>query len=123
MENLLEVFEIYKRNFPFNIREKEIVLETLGNKNNSIIEQRNKQGNLIAVSVVNNSVVLLLCVDKEYRNRGIASKLLKESESIIINKGYNKINLYLGLKICQEYNIKMVFIDAAKDNPASWKTI
>ncbi len=39
------------------------------------------------------------------------------------NKGYNKINLYLGLKICQEYNIKMVFIDAAKDNPASWKTI
>lgn len=91
MENLLEVFEIYKRNFPFNIREKEIVLETLGNKNNSIIEQRNKQGNLIAVSVVNNSVVLLLCVDKEYRNRGIASKLLRESESIIINKGYNKI--------------------------------
>ncbi len=39
------------------------------------------------------------------------------------NKGYNKINLYLGLKICQEYNIKIVFIDAAKDNPASWKTI
>jgi len=38
-------------------------------------------------------------------------------------KGYNKINLYLGLKICQEYGIKNVFLDADLDNPASWKTM
>ena len=38
-------------------------------------------------------------------------------------KGYNKINLYLGLKICQNYGIKEVLLDADKDNPASWKTI
>lgn len=38
-------------------------------------------------------------------------------------KGYNKINLYLGLKICKEHGIKEVFMDADKENPASWKTM
>ncbi len=38
-------------------------------------------------------------------------------------KGYNKINLYLGLKVCQEYGIETVLMDADKDNPASWRTI
>lgn len=38
-------------------------------------------------------------------------------------KGYNKINLYLGLKICDEYEIDKVFMDADLDNPASWKTM
>lgn len=38
-------------------------------------------------------------------------------------KGYNKINLYLGLKVCQEYGIETVLMDANKDNPASWKTM
>lgn len=37
--------------------------------------------------------------------------------------GYNKINLYLGLKVCKENGIEEVFMDADKDNPASWKTI
>lgn len=37
--------------------------------------------------------------------------------------GYNKINLYLGLKVCKKYGIDEVFMDADKDNPASWKTI
>lgn len=38
-------------------------------------------------------------------------------------KGYNKINLYLGLKVCQKYGIAKVLMDADKDNPASWKTM
>lgn len=38
-------------------------------------------------------------------------------------KGYNKINLFLGLQVCEEYNIEQVFMDADKDNPASWRTI
>lgn len=38
-------------------------------------------------------------------------------------KGYNKINLYLGLKVCKEYGIKVVFMDADKENKASWKTM
>jgi predicted acetyltransferase len=38
-------------------------------------------------------------------------------------KGYNKISLYLGLKVCQENGIDKVLMDADKHNPASWKTI
>ncbi len=38
-------------------------------------------------------------------------------------KGYNKINLYLGLKICKEYEIEKVLMDADKENPASWRTM
>lgn len=38
-------------------------------------------------------------------------------------KGYNKINLYLGLKICGQYGVEEVFMDADLANPASWKTM
>ena len=37
--------------------------------------------------------------------------------------GYNKINLYLGLKVCNKFGIDKVFMDADLDNPASWRTM
>ena len=38
-------------------------------------------------------------------------------------KGYNKINLYLGLQVCQEHGLDKVLLDADIDNSASWKTM
>ena len=38
-------------------------------------------------------------------------------------KGYNKINLYLGLKVCDRYGIETVLMDADLNNPASWRTM
>ena len=38
-------------------------------------------------------------------------------------KGYNKINLYLGLLVCHEYGIEEVYLDADELNPASWRTM
>lgn len=38
-------------------------------------------------------------------------------------KGYNKINLYLGLLCCQEHGIEEVLMDCDKENPASGKTM
>ena len=38
-------------------------------------------------------------------------------------KGYNKINLYLGLQKCQEFGLDKVILDANIDNIASWKTM
>ena len=38
-------------------------------------------------------------------------------------KGYNNINLYLGLKVCRQYGIERIFMDADLENPASWKTM
>ena len=37
--------------------------------------------------------------------------------------GYNKINLYLALKICEEYKIETALLDADKNNSASWRTM
>ena len=38
-------------------------------------------------------------------------------------KGYNKINLYLALKVCDLYKIDEVLLDADLNNPALWKTM
>ncbi|MBQ7182392.1 MAG: GNAT family N-acetyltransferase [Clostridia bacterium] len=38
-------------------------------------------------------------------------------------KGYNNINLYLALTVCARHGIGEVFMDADKNNPASWKTM
>lgn len=37
--------------------------------------------------------------------------------------GFNNINLYLGLLLCNKYNIDKVLLDANLENPASWKTM
>ena len=38
-------------------------------------------------------------------------------------KGYNKINLYLALKVCEEYNIENALLSALLTNEGSWKTM
>ena len=38
-------------------------------------------------------------------------------------KGYNKVNLYLGLLECQKNEIREVLMSCYKDNPASYKTM
>lgn len=90
---LEELYDIYKSNFKFNIRAKDTEISILSNKDNKVIEKRNENGKLIGVSVINKSTILMLCVDEEYRNKGIGSKLLKESEELVLKEGYNKINL------------------------------
>ena len=39
------------------------------------------------------------------------------------NKGYNKINLYIALKLCKKLNIDEILLDADVSNVASWKTM
>ena len=53
-------------------------------------------GRLIAAAVANKSTILLLCVDKEYRNRGIGLALLGECENVFIKNGCNKFNAGVG---------------------------
>ena len=42
---------------------------------------------------------------------------------MLFRSGYNKINLYLALKVCDKYGIDTVLMDADLANPASWKTM
>lgn len=86
-----EIFEIYERNLPFITRKKEVVLQILGNKHNTILEKRDNLNKLIGISVINQNTLLLLCVDAGYRNQGIGTGLLEESEQVVKNNGYKKI--------------------------------
>ncbi len=95
-EEIINYYNIMRRNFPFIIREKETILRILSNKDNIIICRKDSNNGLIAVSVINHGTILLLCVDLEYRNQGIGSGLLKESEDIIAGNGYNKITAGAG---------------------------
>ena len=38
-------------------------------------------------------------------------------------KGYNKVNLYMGLKVLDRHGIENSFLDADLENPASWRTM
>lgn len=85
-----ELFEIYKRNFPYIVRNEATVLAILKNKDNKIIDKRNEENKLIGVSIINENAIILLCVDKEYRNKGIGTELLANSEAVIKKNGYDE---------------------------------
>ncbi len=91
-----EFFEIYKRNFPFIVRADNTVAYILENKSNKFITKRNEQNRLIGLSVINNDTIILLCVDREYRNKGIGTELLKMSEETIFGEGYNEVTVGAG---------------------------
>ena len=91
-----EIFEIYKRNFPYINREEKTIKEIICNENNIIFERRNDEGKLIACAIVNKNTIILLVVDKKYQNKGIGKSLLEECENIIIKNGFDKIILGVG---------------------------
>lgn len=94
-----EYYKMYDKNFPFLIKDKHHIQKVLSDENNQFIEKRNKNNELIGLSVINNNTIYLLCVNSQYRKKGIGTELLKESEKIITENGYNKIIIGLG----QEY--------------------
>ena len=47
-----ELYELYKRNFPFIVREENTAISILGNSNNKILEKRNEKDKLVGVSII-----------------------------------------------------------------------
>ncbi len=91
-----EIFNIYKRNFPYINREEKTIKEIINDENNIVFERRNDNNELIACAIVNDNTILLLVVDKEYRGKGIGSSLLEKCENIISKNKYSKIVLGVG---------------------------
>ncbi len=91
-----EIDILFRRNFPFIVREEATVRNILGNKECNIIEKRNDRNGLIGAVAVHKNTILMLCVDKEYRNRGIGSELLVEAERIIKQSGYEEVAVGAG---------------------------
>ena len=91
-----ELISLFRRNFPFIVREDATVRRILGNKDCKVIEKRNEQNTLIGAAVIHNNTILMLCVDKEYRNRGIGSELLSKAEQAIEESGYEEVTVGAG---------------------------
>ncbi|MBQ8549186.1 MAG: GNAT family N-acetyltransferase [Lachnospiraceae bacterium] len=91
-----ELISLFRRNFPFIVREDATVRRILGNKDCKVIEKRNEQNTLIGATVIHNNTILMLCVDKEYRNRGIGSELLSKAEQAIEESGYEEVTVGAG---------------------------
>lgn len=87
---------MYKRNFPYINREEKTAKSIIENKKNIIFEKRNSCNELTGCAIVNANAILLLVVDKKYRNNGIGTELLSECEKIIFKNGYDKIVLGAG---------------------------
>ena len=91
-----DLYEMFRENFPFIIRENNTAMNILSDPNNKVIEKRNEDGDLIGVSVINKNTIYMLCVNKEYRHKGIGTWLLNESENYILSKGYDKVIIGAG---------------------------
>lgn len=91
-----EYYEMFKNNFPYIVREDNTALEIINDSSNKIIERRNDDNTLIGLSIINKNSIYMLCVDKKYRNQGIGSKLLEESEKYILDSGYDTASVGVG---------------------------
>ncbi len=83
-----ELFSLYRRNFPFLVREEKTVRKILTGEANTVIEKRDARHKLVGASVLHQNTILLLCVEKAFRNQGIGSWLLAASEEAIQKAGY-----------------------------------
>lgn len=91
-----EYFEMFKTNFPYISREEKTLKEVISNSDNVYFEKRNDDNKLVGLAIVNKNTILLLVVDKNYRNQGIGTDLLNKCEDLIIKNGFNEIKLGVG---------------------------
>ena len=91
-----ELYNIFKQNFPLCTRNSQIAQNILNSLQNKIFKKHNSKGELIGVSVINKNNILMLCVNKQYRNQGFGSELLKKSEEYIKQQGYKDITIGVG---------------------------
>jgi len=93
---MTELFGLFKRNFPFIVREERKVLDILGSPENRILKMRNADGALTGACVVHKNTIYMLCVDREFRGRGIGADLLRQAEEIIREAGYEDVSVGAG---------------------------
>lgn len=91
-----ELLALFRRNFPFAVKDDCSAGDILNHEGNVIFAERNAPGELIGASVINGSTILMLCVDKEYRNKGIGTKLLQLSEEAVKKAGHSEITAGVG---------------------------
>ena len=87
------MYDLFRRNFPFAVREESTARRILGA--GAVIERR-VDGRLAGAAVIQGSAILMLCVDAPFRRRGIGSSLLAEAERVIRAGGGREISVGAG---------------------------
>ena len=93
---MMEFYEMFRKNFPYTVREKRKVLDILGNPENRILENRDANGVRNGICILHKHTIYMLCVDKESRGQGIGSALLRQAEEIVREAGYADISVGAG---------------------------
>lgn len=91
-----EYLAIFRRNLPYVIRKDASVLALFSHEGCKFLEKRNESGELSALLCYSGNVILLLCVDAPYRNRGWGSELLALAETEIGQSGCDEVTLGAG---------------------------
>ena len=91
-----ELYALFRRNFPYVLRNADTVRELLSRKENTVFAYRDDAGALRGACVCAGSTVYLLCVDEPYRRKGIGGKLLAKAEGAIRAEGFGRINIGVG---------------------------
>lgn len=89
----MDVYELYKRNFPFTVRSRDDVMRILGGAE---LFTESVGGKLAGAAAVSGGTVLMLCTDKEYRRRGIGSRLLLTAEEAVRRNGFAEVTVGKG---------------------------
>ena len=89
-----ELYGLFRRNFPFAVREEETARRVLASADHVI--ERRADGRLMGAAVTQGGTILMLCVDEAYRRRGVSSALLDEAERVLWADGCREITVGAG---------------------------
>ena len=84
-----ELCALFRRNFPFAVREEKTARRVLASADRVI--ERRENGRLIGAAAIQNGAVLLLCVGEAHRRRGVGASLLREAEEGVWAAGFDEI--------------------------------
>lgn len=90
-----EYYAMFRRNFPFTVREEATARRILSNPADTVLEKR-EDGKLEGVLVLHKNNVVMLAVNEESRGKGIGSALLSEAEKLVKAAGYDEITVGVG---------------------------
>ncbi|MDD2648875.1 MAG: GNAT family N-acetyltransferase [Eubacteriales bacterium] len=96
MQNISELIALYRDCFPYLTRSEDVVRGIFRRASTKVIAIRNDDGELTAASVFGGGTVYMLAVKKEYRNRGIGSKLLSDTEALMKTSGVKRAVIGVG---------------------------
>ncbi len=91
-----ELYNFFRSNFPYCVREESTVRELLIHDENKTIITHDSDHKPIAASVSRGNNILFLCVDKVCRGGGIGSYILDQTEEMITSQGFKEITIGAG---------------------------